>query len=225
MLRRLLPLLLALSATPAGAQIIRMPAGRDPAVWVSGAAGLFQAQGVEDGRTGTAWAFGDGFQLRGALEWGMRNESSFGVTGSWARLPLRYIDRGTLGAPGIPASCSTGCDAHATVWSLAGSFHAGGGQGFHQVIEITAGVIGYSAFEADDGGAELPPLGGDRDVALSLGYGFGFPLGPRLHVTLVQDFGISLHQDEGLSGGQSRTQQQRTTRLGVRYGLGTRAPR
>ena len=55
-----------------------------------------------------------------------------------------------------------------------------------------------------------------------VGYGFGFPIGRTLQLTLVQDAAAVIHERTGLRGGQSSISQFYTTRLGVRYGLGSR---
>lgn len=201
------------------AQLLEVQRSTEPVVWTSLSAGFFQAQTVEDGRTSSIWEFGTGLQYRGSLEYALERGASVGAVVSYARLPLTYFSTSGTITPG----CGAGCDAHADLWSIMGVFHIGGGAGFHQVIDLAIGVTRYANFEADDGGT-LPPEQ-DTDLALAVGYGFGYTLGDRLQVMLVQDFAVSLHQGEGLSGGTSRTPQQRTTRLGVRYGLGSRTRR
>lgn len=213
---------LAASAAPAHAQIIRLPRSAEPRVWTSAGVSLYQMGGVVDGRTQSVWDLGrsSAVQYRGSVEWGIRNQSSVGLTGSFARVPFRYF-----GAPpdaGNAATCQQ-CDAHVDLSSLALSFHGGGGPGLHQVIEASAGVTRFANFRADDG-RDLAPLGGDRDFSFSFGYGVGYGFGPRLQVTLVQDFGMLLHQRTGLASNEGSTIQQRITRLGLRYGLFRKRP-
>ncbi|MGH7662723.1 MAG: hypothetical protein ACRENI_00255 [Gemmatimonadaceae bacterium] len=211
-------ILVAAVAGPAGlarAQVLEVPRSTEPAFWGSLGAGLYEVHDVEDGRTQSVWRFGDGLQFRATGDITIRNGTTIGALVGYARLPLVYS-----GAATGAGSCA-GCDAHADVWSAMLLFHLGGNDGFHQVIDVAAGVTRYANFEADASGEQLTPEG-DTDLALSIGYGFGYALTPRFAVELVQDFAITLHQDEGLRGDAGRVGQQRTTRLGVRYGLGTR---
>ena len=179
------------------------------------AVGLHQPNPVPDGGTGTTWDFGTGILYRLSLEQAMPNQSSFGLTGTYARMPLSHRND--------PACATSDCDAHGDIWQLLANFTLGGGQGFHQVIEFTAGVTHYRNFTDDDTGEALAPLDGDNDFTLGVGYGFGYGFSSRTQIVLVQDFVTTLHQRHGLSGGANSFVQQRTLRLGLRYGLGTRA--
>jgi len=214
---------LAVLAGPAGAQIIRVPQRSDPLVWTSAGVALFQTQSVVDGRTNGVWDL-DGSsaaQYRASIEMPIANQSTIGIVGTYARVPFEYRLR-SADAPPAEGACAR-CDAHLDVTSVALAFHAGGGLGLHQVIEAQAGVTRYSNLRADGGGA-LPPTSGDTDLSFAFGYGFGYAVSPRFQITLVQDFGFALHQRDGLGGGERSTVQQRMTRLGVRYGLGSRRP-
>ncbi len=212
---------LACAAAPVEAQIIRPPRGGEPVLWVSFSPGLFQAQTVLDGRTDTAWDFSrsSALTLRGSLELAMRGGAAFGVVGSYANVPMRYFS-GLDGIGGPVPECQP-CDAHVKVMSLGGLFHIGGGDGLHQVIEVSAGVTHYRDFVTDDGGSALPPES-DTDLAFTIGYGFGYSMNPRFRFTLVQDYGIVVHQGEGLGNDAGTTSSQRVTRIGVRMGLGAR---
>lgn len=192
-----------------GAQVVRLPRrSREPALWASLGAGYMQMGTVNDGRTQSSWQFGDGFQFRGSLEYAIGAGLAVGVVGSTAHLPLRYVG-------------STVADAHADVRSLQAAFHAGGGIGFHQVIQVGLGVTQFANLTRDDTDAELPP-GRDTDFSFALGYGFGYSLNPRLHVSVVQEYASSIHQSEGLPNDTRRATNQFTTRLGVRVGVGER---
>lgn len=212
---------LAFAAAPVEAQIIRPPSGGEPTIWLSFSPGLFQTQTVLDGRTDTAWEFGNNsaLSLRGSLELAMGRGAAFGVVGTYANMPLQYWS-GLQGRPGPVPECQP-CDAHAKIMSLAGIFHIGGGDGLHQVIEVSAGVTQYRDFETDDGGSSLPPQS-DTDLSFTIGYGFGYSITPRFRFTLVQDYGVVVHQGEGLSNDQGKTSSQRVTRIGVRMGVGAR---
>ena len=210
----LLSLLLSASA---GAQIVRAPASSDPLFFVSAGVGLLGVADVVDGRTQSRWGFSEGLQYRGSAEVAIGRGSSVGAVVTYARLPLTYLTDDESNP------CALRCDAHATMWTVAGAFHAGGGVGLHQVIDATIGVASFTDFRADDGEEEeLPPAEGDRDFLFTVGYGFGWGFSPRLSLSLVQEFGITLHQRDGLSGGQSSMTQQRAFRVTVRSGGGAR---
>lgn len=199
---------LTLGAATAGAQVLDRPRGtQPPKAWVSGAVGWFDAGNVDDGGTGTAWRFSGAAQFRGSLEYGLGGGNTIGASASYARVPLRY---------GTSASVE---DATANVTSLLVTFHGGAGAGLHRVIEISAGAVRYSDFTSDDDGRRLEPLEADLDFAFLIGGGFGYTLGTRAQLVLVQEFGLALHQRSGLPNDASTSAYQRTTRLGLRYGF------
>lgn len=211
----LLPVLLAAIAPSLGAQVIRVPArSNQPAAWISLNAGYLDMNAVNDGGTATVWDFGTGLQYRASLEQAMQNNGALGLTATYARLPMLHR--------GDEACASASCDAQGDIWQLLATFRMGGGQGFHQVIDLSLGVTSFRNFTLDETGAAVAPLDGDNDFTLSVGYGFGYGFSPRTQIMLVQDFTTMMHQRDGLSGNSSNFVQQRTTRLGIRYGLGTR---
>ena len=217
-----LPLVAAVAAV-AEAQVVRLPQrSREPALWASASAGYLQMNSVWDGRTSTIWSFGDGIQGRGSLEYAIGGSSSLGVVGTFARLPLRFAEG--VSSSGGGASATSVTDAHADVRSLHLGFHAGGGLGFHQVIQVSLGVTNFANFRRDSDDAAIGPRG-DTDLSFALGYGFGFSLGTRLHVFVVQDYASSIHQDDNLPNDARRSATQYTTRLGVRAGIGNRRTR
>ena len=209
-------------ASSADAQIMRVPQrGSQPVVWASASAGILQVQDdIIDGRTQSAWRFGTTLQYRGTIEMEVGGNGAVGFALGYANAPLTYAQ-----SPGVnPApDCSSRCDAHAQIWSLMGAFHMGGGIGFHQIIDISAGVTVYRDFRSDELNSPLGPESPDKDLALSVGYGFGWGFTPRLQLMLVQDAAYTLHQRDGLSGGADNSTQIFTTRLGARIGLGSRA--
>jgi hypothetical protein len=220
---RFLPLAaLALLAPSAGAQIIRLPKNTsgEPAFWGSAALGLVQLQRVDDGTTQSHWDFGSAVQYRGSLEYAIGRGNSFGVSGTFARVPLTYRTFSDLGIPLPGGGTCIDCDAKADVTSILAAFHGGGGAGFHQVIELSAGALMYRNFKTD-AGDELPPKS-DTDFSFALGYGFGYTLNRTIQFNLVQDAVLAVHQREGLSGSDRTTNQQYVTRIGVRFGGGSR---
>lgn len=225
---------LALAATPAGAQVIRYPARRPPGAWVTLSAGVLQfGDVIDDGTTDSEWAFATAAQLRASVERVRRGGTSYGLTASYARPSLDHTRRvANPPAGGGLTTRSERVDASASVSSVAALVRVGGGTGLHQVIEVSLGARRYSGVRSDAdvacdeaGGCrrDLPPANGDLDFTSALGFGFGYPLGQRLAVSLVQDAEFTFHQRErgpgsGADGGIHRSY---VTRLGVRYGLGT----
>lgn len=213
--RIIIALLLLVNAGIAQAQVATLRTRTEPVGFLSLGAGLYQLNGIRDGTTNTEWRFDGTIQYRGSIELALRNQSAFGVAGTYARAPLQYRDRNS-----IIGGC-TPCDADATVWTALAFFRAGGGEGFHQIIEVGIGATGYQDFESDEG-ESLPPLETDMDITLSVGYGFGFGFGNRMAIFLVQSADQSLHQKgDALNDGTSSVQHY-VTRVGLRYGLGTR---
>lgn len=199
-------------AVPARAQVLdRARAQAEPRFWVSGAIGLFDLGTLQDGGTQSSWRFDDAAQFRGSAEYAVGRGSSLGAVVTWASVPVRYVSSGVLGGA---------TDVTATVSSLGLVFHGGGGSGLHQVIEASAGAVRFSDFTSDDTGDRVEPLEPDYDFTFSLGVGFGFSLGDRAQIQLVQDVGLVLHQKSGLPNDASTTAYSRVTRIGLRYGIG-----
>jgi hypothetical protein len=193
----------------------------EPATWLSAGIGFFTGNGVNDGATQSTWDFGSStnFQYRASLERSIANQSSFGVVGTYVRIPFIYSSTALV----PPAESCTRCEAHLDMMSLSATFHAGGGLGFHQVIEGNAGMAWYRSLTRDSDGAALAPTGGNLDPIFSFGYGFGYGLSQSTQINLVQDYGIALHEKKGLATGVSNTNTVRALRLTARFGFGSRA--
>jgi hypothetical protein len=184
---------------------------RDPIGWVSLGIGWMQQGGFNDPETGDGWDFGSAPQWRATLEFPVGRGATVGVAGTIARVPLIFDG----------STCATArCDADANVSQLFGLFRLGGGSGLHQVIDIQAGITMFSNFREVDSGTRLGT--GDMSQAFTFGiaYGFGYPLSPRTHVTLGQDWGLIILERQ--PGTSQRTVQQTSTRIGIRFGLGDR---
>lgn len=194
----------------AAAQILQLPGKRRDVVWMTAWAGYYDPGSFADGRTNTDWLFSDGLGWRASVEYGIGGGSAIGILGTFARMPLEVRSR-----TGDPSR-----DADGDIRSLQALFHAGGGAGLHQVIEVSAGVVEFRNFRANDTGENIGPPEGDRDLTFSLGYGFGFGISTRAHIALVQDFGYTFHQRDGLPASASRTTMNRSTRIGLRVGFG-----
>ena len=210
--------LLLLGAPLADAQIMRVPTrSTAPVAWVSLSAGLLQFNNnIIDGRTESVWDFGSALQYRGSVEMDVGNFGAVGLVAGLTDAPLTY-------ASNLVAECTSGCDAHAKIWTVMAGFHMGGGTGFHQIIDLSAGMLIYRDFTTDEGNTAVPPESPDKDITLAVGYGFGWGFGNRMQLMLVQDAAYSLHQRDGLSGRQNSSSTQYITRLGLRVGLGSKA--
>jgi hypothetical protein len=227
---------LAMLAGTVDAQISGMRKASAPTWWMSGSIGTFNAGAVDDGTTQTRWDFGrtTSWQYHVSIEKAFQTSSAIGIIGGYAHVPFTYRYTGPI-TPSCPscnvtgASTTTGvicgtCDAHMNVESLAATFHTGGGLGFHQVLEVSAGATAYRNLTEDADGSMLAPKNGDVDGSIFLGYGFGFGLSETSEVVLVQDYGIVLHQGQNLPTGSSNTNTIRSLRLGLRVGFGSTSP-
>ena len=112
-----------------------------------------------------------------------------------------------------------GCDADANVSQIFGNLHIGGGSGLHQVIDVNAGMTLFSNFRRTSG-QKLDPAKTVSAFTFDIGYGFGYSLTPRFQIMLLQDWGLVIHKR--MPGQTNNTANQSTTRIGARYGLGSR---
>lgn len=204
---------LTMSVHLADAQILDRPRNDEPRTWISGSLGLFDLGALDDGASGARWNFSNAAQFRASLEYSLGRGNSFGVSAAYAEVPMTYVPFGGLRE-----------DATARVAAVALTFHGGGGVGLHQVFEASIGALRFSDFTSDVDGRKLEPLDADLDVTFMIGGGFGYSIGTRTQIVLVQDFGIVLHQGSGLPNDANTTAYHRTTRLGLRYGVGTASP-
>lgn len=210
-------LLLLAAAAPLGAQIIR-PGARssEPSWFASLGAGLANPAPVADGESRSDWFFDTGFTFRASLERALRNQASIGIVASYGRFPLTY-ERFEPILDDI--ACGDVCDADADVLTAHALFHVGGGEGLHQVIELQAGITNYRNFRTS-GGESLAPES-DTDFSFAAGYGFGFGFSRTLALTLVQEWGLAMHGDEGLDDRRSSWNRTDVFRVGLRYGVGS----
>jgi hypothetical protein len=200
-----------------------------PDTWVSGSIAGFRANGVNDGTTGSTWDFGNStnLQYRLSLEKGMSGGLTFGVAGSYANVPFVY--QSDLAVP-LPAGVSgtrcnsAGCNAHLNMMTVVGTLHYGSGLGLHQVVELGGGIISYQNLVRESDGAKLAG-GGNIDPLFSLDYGFGYGVNDRTAVDVVWDYGIALHERNGLSNGVSNTNTMPGLRVQMRMGFGGRTIR
>lgn len=216
MTRRWLAVLALLcgSADIVHAQIIQPVRRVNPLAWTSLSIGWLQQQGLCDPNTGACWDFGSGPQWRATLEVPVGTGASFGVAGTTARLPLTYS------GSGLSSNSCLRCDADANVSQIFATLHLGGGTGFHQVIDVSAGATLFSNFRASSDGSRLGDGKTTQDFSFAIGYGFGYGLSPRTQIMIVQDYTLIIHKRQ--TGSSNNTAQQSNLRIGVRVGLGDR---
>ena len=158
-----------------------------------------------DGQSGTFWNLGEAIQYKGAVDVALRS-GSLGVSGALASVP---ISRSGGTAP-------ANSDGDIQLRVLLATFRTREMDGPHQIIEVGLGLgqwanySGTDAITADERKAR-------NALALTIGYGFGFTLGDRVALFVIQDVSTLWGSGEGLTAGQSRQVQQYTTRLGLRY--------
>lgn len=207
--------LLAAPMHTIAAQVVPLPGDSPaPTIWVSASGALLNLQSFHGGAGGEGWNWGDAVQLRGGVERALRRDMSFGVTGSYARVPLT-----------VTGGQCNGCQGKATAWQGMATLRLGGGGGigFHSVFEASAGAAGFTNF-VRDGAAVLPgPLTtAHRSIVPAIGasYGVGYGLIPGLELSLVQEVGIFIYgPSESAPSGASSTPRFQSTRLTLRYGL------
>lgn len=178
--------------------------------WTSLTVGLYRLPVIFDPTSNSDWDFGSIVQFRGTLERDYRPGTSLGVAVAYARAPLTY------NGPDCPSSC----DADVALWQALALFRIGGGGiGLHQIIEIGAGVTGFSSFQRR-GGGQLAPKN-IVDPTISIGYGLGYSLSPNTQLTLLQEVGLMVHRRGNRpAGDESNVPSTYATRIGLRFGLG-----
>ena len=216
MRRSLLAAFLVLAAAaPLGAQIIRPGGARSSEPrWIGSlGAGFADPSALSDGESQANWFFDSGFNFRASIERALRNEASIGVVATYGRFPLDYEP---FSADPL---CGDRCAADADIVTARGLFHIGGGVGLHQVIELEAGITNYRNFQTRDGRTLAPE--NDTDFSFGAGYGMGFGFSRALSLTIVQEFGVALHGDDGTSDAGSSWTRTNVFRVGLRYGVGS----
>jgi hypothetical protein len=152
------------------------------------------------------WDMGSGLQWRGSLEMPMGRGASIGVAGTLARLPITYQN----------------IDADVNLTQVMANLHIGGGSGFYQVIDASAGISMFSNFRST-AGAPLGPGKTTSDFHFNVGYGFAYAWSPRFEISLMQEYGLII--GDRIAGSTNNTTSQQTTRVGVRVGLGEKQRR
>jgi opacity protein-like surface antigen len=209
--RATLALILLASASASSAAQERFPRLPPRATtWASATVGLYRVPNVLfDPASNSDWDFGSIVQFRGTLERDFRPGTALGVALTYARAPLTYDG----------PDCSF-CDADVALWQALALFRIGGGNvGLHQIIEIGAGVTGFSNFQQRNGGRLAPAS--IIDPTVSIGYGLGYTLSANTQFMLVQEVGLMVHRRGNRpAGDESNLPSTYATRIGLRFGLG-----
>ena len=196
-----------LGAPRASAQIISVPKPTELArpITLTASFGFLQSQARVDGQSGTLWYLGDALQWKALVDVGLRS-GGLGLAVSVASVPIQRS-----GGTAPPNS-----DGTIQLRQYLATFRTRETQGPHQIIEVGLGLSQWAGYEGTD-----VLTSDEREtrnaVTIVVGYGFGFSLGERAGIFVIQDLGTLWGSGEGLSANQSRQVQQYTTRIGLRY--------
>ena len=218
-------MMLVLVAHAASAQRRGRVFTSDPDSWLSAGIAGFTGNGVNDGRTASQWDFGNStnWQYGLSLEKTIGSGTSFGIAGTYAKIPFTYYGPALPVVNGSGGTCN-GCDAHLDMTTLVATLHYGAGTGFHQVIEVNGGIVNYARLSRDSDGARLAG-GSNTDPLLSGGWGFGYGFDDRTQIEFVPEYAIAIHERSGLSNQVSNTNRMQSLKLTFRMGFGARSLR
>ena len=211
-------IVLAAPLHTADGQVRRIPSAPSPrlATWGAASGALMTLGRFNGGAEGEEWAWGDGLQLRGALEQSLRRDIAVGIVGTYARLPITVLG----------GSCN-GCRGDGVVWQALASARLGGGGGigFHSVLEGVAGITGFGPFSRGRDESSVPgePTSAAQSMSPTIGvsYGVGYTINPGFEVNFGQDIGLIFYDVSDLApAGAAGRPQFRTTRLTLRYAFG-----
>jgi hypothetical protein len=192
--------------------------GADSFVNAGFSTGVLVLGAVEDGGSRSQWKFDPAQQYRLTIDRTIGYFTSLGVTLAYAELPLRY--RRVGGTPNPLLACPQQCDASADLWTGLASLHVRGGARFESVVEIHLGGTFYKNFRELSSDRELEPNIADRDIVFTIGYGGGWSVAPRLHLSLIGDVGFSIHNRSGSDGQLNAINTLFGLRAAVRTGIG-----
>ena len=217
-------LMLILCAASLSAQRRQRIFTSDPDYWVSGSFAGVSGQGVNDGKSASFWDFGNStnWQYAASIEKTLTGGSSFGVTGSFARVPFVYYGP-AVPIPGGNGGTCNGCNANLDMTTVLATFHFGSGTGFHQIIQFNGGVVNYANLKTKAG--DKLAGGSNTDPLFSIGYGIGYGFDDRTQLEFVPEYGIAIHERSGLSNDVSNTNRMSSFKLAFRRGFGTRTLR
>lgn len=196
-----------LAGPSAQAQLIKVPTLADARrpVTLSMSVGILQTQSRYDGQSGVTWYLGEAAQRRLTVDVGLRS-GAVGISYGQSAVPISRD-----GGSAVPGS-----DGHIQLRNYLVAFRSRETEGPHQIVELAGGLSRWADYRGTD--PLTPEEAKPRDaVTLVVGYGFGFTLGRRAALTLIQDYATLWGSGTGLSAGQTRSVRQYITRVGLRY--------
>lgn len=204
MLRGLLAAAMVAPLQGVAAQLIKVPmsdARRMP-VSVHASGGYFIAQNRFDGISGVNWFLGDTWQYRAGVDIGLKS-GAIGLSGTLASVP---IQRGN----------STSSRGDIQLRQVLATFRSPEPRSFGQLFEIGAGLSQWADYSGTDALSDAEAKA-QNAFAIAISYGFVMPLGERFALQLMQDYTTAIGSREGLPAGARRSQEQYTTRIGLRW--------
>lgn len=171
-------------------------------VGIQASAGYFIAQNRFDGISGLTWNLGDAWQYRLSADVGFRS-GSLGIAGTVATVP---IQRG-------PSIASRG---DIQLRQLLATFRSPEPRTFGQIIELGVGLSQWANYSGTDVLSDADAAARNA-FAIAISYGFSVPLGRRFAAQLMQDYTTAIGSRDGLPAGARRSQEQYTTRIGLRW--------
>jgi hypothetical protein len=206
--------LLVAMTVPAQAQLGRARVyNAEPGYWVGLSYGYVSGTTIADGSTAAVWQFGYTSQLRATVEKTVSAGTTVGVSAGFSTAPLTYT------SSTINAACIASCEANADIAQYMAFFRGGGGNGFHGIYSIEAGMTEFSKFRTRDGDAALPPTGAKFDFSFGFGAGAGYGFSSSTEAYITEQWDLVLHHQGDVNGTNTNAPRLSTFRGGFRVGF------
>jgi len=166
----------------------------DPGYWVGLSAGYVDGTTINDGDTGTTWAFGYMAQIRATLEKTLQRGITAGVSAGFSDAPLTYVS----GYIDPHTNCVQACAARANITQLMAFIHGGGSPGFHFVYDLEGGATEFSDFRINSTQESLAPTS-KYDFTFGFGGGLGYGFSPISDIYVSEMTDLVLHPSNGTS--------------------------
>ena len=200
----------------AGAQIGRPRTyyAPEPDYWVGLSYGFVDGVTINDGTTGTTWAFGYTSQIRATLEKTLQAGVTAGISAGFSNAPLDYTINQP--APSPFGGCIENCPANANVSQYMAFIRGGSRPGFHGLFDLEAGATEFSHFRDRTTDAPIPPSA-KYDFTFGIGGGAGYGLSPTAEVYVTDGWQFVLHP-QGANASSSAPRMM-TVQVGGRVGF------
>jgi hypothetical protein len=192
------------------------PRASDPRIWLSVSGGPITFPQLSYLNNFSRENVDASMTVRGTAEIDIGRIGSLGVSFSRASYDVQYVTARQFDP------CREGCPATLQATTVLGVLRVGGGMGFEQVFEASAGLTMFGDLESES------PLYLAReaksDFTAGVGYGVTYGFTPALSAMLVADIGLVFHDnpnDEADIPGSSYSHFL-GLRAGVRYGFWSR---